>query len=61
MCRKLCAVVLDSVGREVIVEQPVEFDADGWPQHGADVTVKAGEQVRPAHARSRVLIISFSG
>lgn len=45
--RKLCAVMVDSVGREIFVQQPVTVDAEGWPVHGDEVEVKAGDRVSP--------------
>lgn len=31
--KKLCAVIVDTLGREVMVRRPCVFGADGWPAH----------------------------
>lgn len=31
--KKLCAVVVDTLGREVMVRRPCVFGPDGWPAH----------------------------
>jgi hypothetical protein len=31
--KKLCAVILDTLGREVMVRRPCVFGPDGWPAH----------------------------
>lgn len=43
--RRLCAVMLDTLGREVYVQRTVEVGDDGWPTHGAEVQVSKGDQV----------------
>ncbi len=29
--RKLCAIVIDTLGREVMIRRPFRIDPDGWP------------------------------
>ena len=31
--KKLCAVIVDTLGREVMVRRPCVFGTDGWPAH----------------------------
>jgi hypothetical protein len=31
--KKLCAVIIDTLGREVMVRRPCVFGTDGWPAH----------------------------
>lgn len=46
--RRLCAVLLDTSGREIYVDRSTALavDASGWPVHGVDVDVAAGDTVR---------------
>ena len=39
--------MVDSVGREILVERQVAFNSEGWPAHGTDVPVKSGDRVCP--------------
>lgn len=42
--RKLCAIVLDTLGREVMIRRPFRIEADGWPnQAGQEILVKMGQ------------------
>jgi hypothetical protein len=34
--KKLCAVIIDTLGREVMVRRPCVFGPDGWPAHLGD-------------------------
>ncbi len=43
---KLCAVMVDTLGREILVQRPSTLGPDGWPVHEENVTVKAGGEVR---------------
>ena len=43
--RKLCAVMLDTVGREITVKREVQIDEMGWPVHDAGMTVSADQKV----------------
>jgi len=45
VCRKLCAVMVDTLGREVMVVKQIELDERGWPQHGADTRITSGSEV----------------
>ena len=44
--------MVDSVGRELYVDNPETDNADGWPVHGEDVAVKAGDKVRARTGRA---------
>ena len=43
--RKLCAVMLDTVGREITVKREVQIDEMGWPVHDGAMSVGAGQKV----------------
>lgn len=44
--RKLCAIVLDTLGREVMIRRPFRIEADGWPnQAGQEILVKMGQNL----------------
>mmetsp|Transcript_6339 Transcript_6339/g.18214 ORF Transcript_6339/g.18214 Transcript_6339/m.18214 type:complete len:686 (+) Transcript_6339:188-2245(+) len=42
---KLCAVMVDTLGREIVVQRPSTRGPDGWPVHEECVDVKAGGKV----------------
>eukprot|EP00877_Chromochloris_zofingiensis_P009130 jgi/Chrzof1/4470/Cz14g14130.t1_PYK3[v5.2] len=43
--KKLCAVIIDTLGREVMVKRPYTIGDDGWTSHGSPVHVAAGQIV----------------
>ena len=43
--KRLCAVMLDTLGREVFVRRDVEVDEAGWPKHGDEIEVPMGGHV----------------
>ena len=43
--RKLCAVMLDTTGREIMVMREHEIDEKGWPEHVNQMEVKEGQKV----------------
>ncbi len=43
---KLCGVMVDTLGREILVQRSATLGPDGWPVHGEDVAIKAGSKVR---------------
>eukprot|EP00879_Flechtneria_rotunda_P025564 GHRR01027171.1.p1 GENE.GHRR01027171.1~~GHRR01027171.1.p1 ORF type:complete len:143 (-),score=25.42 GHRR01027171.1:163-591(-) len=43
--KKLCAITLDTLGREMMVRRPCVFGEDGWPLHPDPVEVQAGQIV----------------
>ena len=43
--RKLCAVMLDTTGREIMVMREHEIDEKGWPEHVNRMEVKEGQKV----------------
>ena len=43
--RKLCAIMVDSVGRELIINRPTQDDDDGWPTFEAGIAVEANQKV----------------
>ncbi len=52
--RKLCAIMIDSVGRELIINRPTQDDEDGWPTFEAGIAVEANQK-----ASSLSLPLSF--
>lgn len=46
--RRLCAIIVDTVGRELMVVRDchVTIDEDGWPVHSHLVQISAGDKVR---------------
>ena len=46
--RKLCAVMLDTTGREIMVMREHEIDEKGWPEHVNNMEVKEGQKVHVA-------------
>ncbi|CAD7699862.1 unnamed protein product [Ostreobium quekettii] len=43
--RRLCAIVLDTLGREVFVKRPFKIGEDGWPYHGHPISIKAKQTI----------------
>jgi hypothetical protein len=41
--KKLCAVVLSTLGREVMVRRPCVIGDDGWPAHPDPFNITAGQ------------------
>lgn len=46
--RKLCAVMLDTTGREIMVMREHQIDEKGWPEHVHNMSVQEGQRVRPS-------------
>ena len=52
--RKLCAIMVDTIGRELIINREVQIDDKGWPKHeGRPLTVSKGDKVCEAPALLR--------
>jgi Pyruvate kinase, barrel domain len=43
--RKLCAVMLDTLGREIVVRRNATIGPDGWPVHEETMKVVSGQKV----------------
>jgi pyruvate kinase len=43
--KRLCGVMVDTLGREIFVKRDVELDPHGWPYSGTEMHFKKGEQV----------------
>jgi len=43
--RKLCAIVIDTIGRELTVNRPTVDDEDGWPKFDKGISVNANDKV----------------
>jgi pyruvate kinase len=52
--RKLCAVMLDTLGREILVRRNATIGPDGWPVHEETMKVTCGQKVSLSN-QSRML------
>ncbi|KAK9805287.1 hypothetical protein WJX72_011225 [[Myrmecia] bisecta] len=43
--RKLCAVMLDTTGREIVIDRDTVPDENGWLEHTTDLTIEAQDKV----------------
>ncbi|KAK9908291.1 hypothetical protein WJX75_005628 [Coccomyxa subellipsoidea] len=43
--KHLCAVILDTVGRELMIRRDYELDNEGWPTHKEVLEVKKGQEL----------------
>ena len=43
--RRLCAVLLDTLGRELMIRRSYSLDEQGWPVHDGAFEVKRGAEV----------------
>eukprot|EP00878_Enallax_costatus_P008141 GHUV01008513.1.p1 GENE.GHUV01008513.1~~GHUV01008513.1.p1 ORF type:complete len:786 (+),score=206.32 GHUV01008513.1:278-2635(+) len=41
--KKLCAIILDTLGREMMVRRPCAIGEDGWPTHPEPMEIVAGQ------------------
>ncbi|KAK9796683.1 hypothetical protein WJX73_008597 [Symbiochloris irregularis] len=64
--RKLCAVMVDTIGRELIINREARLDERGWPVHeGQPIAIAAGHQITittsdvEANADEGILPISY--
>lgn len=42
--RKLCAIMIDTVGRELLIHSEAKLDEQGWPRHSRKLSVKTGDK-----------------
>mmetsp|Transcript_1064 Transcript_1064/g.3258 ORF Transcript_1064/g.3258 Transcript_1064/m.3258 type:complete len:747 (+) Transcript_1064:279-2519(+) len=61
----LCAVIIDIVGREVLVTMDFEDDEEGWPVSQESIPIKAGQEIRltpdlDAKMSSEVFPVSYN-
>lgn len=42
---RLCAIMLDTAGREICVRRPFKIGEDGWPYHDHPISIKEGQKV----------------
>uniref|UniRef100_A0A061QK13 Pyruvate kinase n=1 Tax=Tetraselmis sp. GSL018 TaxID=582737 RepID=A0A061QK13_9CHLO len=63
--KRLCGVMVDTLGREVYVKREFEHDSMGWPVSREALEFKKGHQVtlttRDAEASSELLPVTFPG
>eukprot|EP00877_Chromochloris_zofingiensis_P009758 jgi/Chrzof1/5035/Cz15g09100.t1_PYK1[v5.2] len=62
--RKLCAIVLDTLGREVMIRRPFRLEPDGWPnQAGQEIEIKLGQVLtlttRDVEATDTILPVTY--
>jgi pyruvate kinase len=50
--RRLCATIVDLLGRTIMVRRPFTLGEDGWPKHEPSFTIKAGTLPLPVPAAS---------
>lgn len=43
--QRLCATIVDTLGREVIVRRPYQVDERGWGKHEKAIEIKAGQKI----------------
>ena len=43
--RRLCAVVVDTLGREIFVRRSFKIGDDGWPYHDHKIQIEATQKV----------------
>jgi hypothetical protein len=57
--KKLCAVVVDTLGREVMVRRPCVLGEDGWPAHPGEGGALAAtpKEVTPQLAASKLSLL----
>ncbi len=61
--RKLCAIVVDTMGREIMTRRPFRLE-NGWPVHDNPIDIKSGQRLtlttRPeAEASTELLPITY--
>lgn len=42
--RKLCAIMVDTVGRELLIDSEAKLDEQGWPRHEQKLSIKSGDK-----------------
>ncbi len=63
--RKFCAVMVDTLGREIMIRRPFTMDESGWPTHGDHFDIKTGQRVvlttrTDVEATNEVLPVTYS-
>lgn len=48
-CRRLCAVMLDVLGRDMMVRREYGVDEKGWPGVFKRIIINQGQKVRETH------------
>ncbi len=43
--RKLCAIMIDTIGREITINRPTVSDGAAWPTFDKGISVKADDKV----------------
>ena len=46
--RKLCAIMIDTIGRELLINREAKLDESGWPVHEHVLSVKVNDKVPSA-------------
>lgn len=44
-CKKLCGVMVDTLGRELMIKRRFVLGPDGWPKHDETLSIEAGATV----------------
>ena len=45
--RKLCAIMIDSIGREIFIHREYKVNDQGWPKPQGRLSIKSGRKVNP--------------
>lgn len=64
--RRLCAIIIDTLGREMFVRRSYRLDETGWPAHDQPIVISQGQQITmtvdPKAECTRTLFpVGFSG
>lgn len=63
--KRLCGIMVDTLGREIFVKRDVELDPHGWPYSGSEMHFKKGEQIvlttRDTTAQHNLLPVTYEG
>lgn len=49
----MCAVMIDTIGREITVVRPINKREDGWWTHNESYEVQIGQEVKIMHSVDR--------
>lgn len=54
--RKLCAIMIDTIGREILIHSEAKLDAKGWPLDEQKLSVKVNDKVECPTCHSNYLL-----
>ncbi|KAK9840140.1 hypothetical protein WJX74_004030 [Apatococcus lobatus] len=64
--RRLCAIIIDTLGRELFVRRSYSLDETGWPAHDEPIRIKQGQRITmtvdpKAECTQTLLPVGFAG